>query len=139
MMNIHKELPLSFPGCPPSPDPSPPFTQISRHYPLLVTERQRPTGILTERDILRLAARDPGQLGSIRVGSAMTREMITTRPQDELTAMMDVMTENKIRHLPVIEHDRVVGIVSIGDLLKACRVSAETENSQLREYIQGVA
>ena len=106
---------------------------------LLVTERQRPTGILTERDILRLAARDPGQLGSIRVGSAMTREMITTRPQDELTAMMDVMTENKIRHLPVIEHDRVVGIVSIGDLLKACRVSAETENSQLREYIQGVA
>ena len=106
---------------------------------LLVTERQRPTGILTERDILRLTARDPGQLGSSRVGSAMTREMITTRPQDELTAMMDVMTENKIRHLPVIEHDRVVGIVSIGDLLKACRVSVETENSQLREYIQGAA
>ena len=53
--------------------------------------------------------------------------------------MMDVMTENKIRHLPVIEHDRVVGIVSIGDLLKACRVSVETENSQLREYIQGAA
>ena len=50
---------------------------------------------------------------------------------------MDVMTKNKIRHLPVMEGDRLVGIISIGDLVNACRIVAENENSQLREYIQG--
>ncbi len=103
---------------------------------LVVMEGQRPTGILTERDVLRLTARAPGELGSIRVGSVMTREMITARPQDRLAAMMDVMTENKIRHLPVMDGDRLAGIISIGNLVNACRISAETENSQLRQYIQ---
>jgi len=105
---------------------------------LVVVEGQRPTGILTERDILRLTAQAPGELSSIRVGNVMTREMLTASPEDSLARMMDVMTENRIRHLPIIEGDRLAGIVSIGDLLNACRTSAETENSQLREYIQGV-
>ena len=105
---------------------------------LVVVEGQRPTGILTERDVLRLTARHPGELGTIPVGRVMTREVITASPQDELSELMDVMTENKIRHLPVMDGDRLAGIVSIGDLLNACRVSAEAENSHLRQYIQGV-
>lgn len=104
---------------------------------LVVMEGERPTGILTERDILRLTARNPGELGSIQVGSVMTRELITARPEDQLAEMMDVMTESKIRHLPVMEGDRLAGIISIGDLVNACRVMAEEENSQLRQYIQG--
>lgn len=104
---------------------------------LVVMEGERPTGILTERDILRLTARNPGELGSIQVGSVMTRELITARPEDQLAEMMDVMTESKIRHLPVMEGDRLTGIISIGDLVNACRVMAEEENSQLRQYIQG--
>ena len=104
---------------------------------LVVTEGERPTGILTERDILRLTARSPGELGSIQVGSVMTRELITARPEDQLAEMMDVMTERKIRHLPVMDGDRLAGIISIGDLVNACRVVAEEENSQLRQYIQG--
>ncbi len=104
---------------------------------LVVTEGERPTGILTERDILRLTARAPGELGSIRVGAVMTRELITARPEDQLAETMDVMTENKIRHLPVMEGDRLTGIISIGDLVNACRLLAEHENSELRQYIQG--
>ncbi|MCH7530346.1 MAG: CBS domain-containing protein [Gemmatimonadetes bacterium] len=104
---------------------------------LVVMDGERPTGILTERDILRLTARNPGELGSIQVGSVMTRELITARPEDQLAEMMDVMTESKIRHLPVMEGDRLAGIISIGDLVNACRVMAEEENSQLRQYIQG--
>ena len=104
---------------------------------LVVTEGERLTGILTERDILRLTARSPGELGSIQVGSVMTRELITARPEDQLAEMMDVMTESKIRHLPVMDGDRLAGIISIGDLVNACRVVAEEENSQLRQYIQG--
>ncbi len=104
---------------------------------LVVTEGERPTGILTERDILRITSRTPGELDSIQVGSVMTRELITARPEDQLAEMMDVMTQNKIRHLPVLEGDRLVGIISIGDLLNACRVAAEQENAQLRQYIHG--
>jgi CBS domain-containing protein len=103
---------------------------------LVVVDGERPAGILTERDILRLTARVPGELGLIRVSSAMTREMITARPTDELATLMDVMTERRIRHLPVMEGDELAGIISIGDLVNACRVSAEAENEQLRQYIQ---
>jgi CBS domain-containing protein len=105
---------------------------------LVVMEDEHPTGILTERDILRLTARAPGQLGSIRVGSVMTRDVITAEPEDDLATMMDVMTENKIRHLPVMDGGRLAGIISIGDLVNACRASAESENLHLRRYIQGV-
>jgi CBS domain-containing protein len=95
------------------------------------------TGIVTERDILRATARRPGELDSIRVGEVMTRDLITAKPEDQLLQMMDVMAENKIRHLPILEGDRLAGIISIGDLVNACRVVAEEENSQLRQYIAG--
>ncbi len=104
---------------------------------LVVTEGKRPTGILTERDILRLTAQHPGELDTIQVGTVMTRDLITAKPQDRLADVMVVMTENKVRHLPVMEGDRLIGIVSIGDLVNACRVVAEEENSQLRQYIHG--
>ena len=92
---------------------------------LVVTEREHTTGIFTERDVLRLTARAPGALPSLLVGAVMTREPITTSPDDELGAVMDVMTERRIRHLPVVVGDDLVGIVPIGDLLNACRSVAE--------------
>lgn len=104
---------------------------------LVVVDGERPTGILTERDVLRLTARVPGELGLIRVSSAMTREMITASPGDELGTLMDVMTERRVRHLPVMDGDELAGIISIGDLVNACRLSAEAENEQLRQYIRG--
>ena len=103
---------------------------------VLVTDGELLKGILTERDILRVTARSPGELDSILVGTVMTRELITAKPEVELTEVMDVMTQNKIRHLPILEGDRLVGIISIGDLVNACLVVAEDENSQLLQYIQ---
>jgi CBS domain-containing protein len=105
---------------------------------LVVMEGQRPVGIVTERDVLRFTAGAPESLTEVGLTEIMTRDMITAEPRDRLAAMMDVMTEKRIRHLPVIESDRLVGIISIGDLVNACRVSAEQENHQLRQYIQGV-
>lgn len=104
---------------------------------LVVTEGKLPTGILTERDILRVTARTPSEVDSIQVATVMTRDLITAEPGDQLTEVMDVMTENKIRHLPVMEGGRLVGIISIGDLVSACLSLAEDENSHLRQYIQG--
>ena len=57
------------------------------------------------------ADRLPGEPGAIRVGTVMTHELITMKPQDQLADMMDVTTENKIRHLPVMEGDRLTGMV----------------------------
>ncbi|MDH3733397.1 MAG: CBS domain-containing protein [Gemmatimonadota bacterium] len=104
---------------------------------LVVMDGERPTGILTERDILRITGETPGELGSIQVGAVMTTQLITAKPDDRLATAMDVMTENKIRHLPIMDGDRLAGIISIGDLVNACRVLAERENSELRQYIQG--
>ena len=104
---------------------------------LVVVEEERPVGILTERDILRLTARTAGVFEAMTVAGVMTEDLITAGPDEELTAVMDTMTENKIRHLPVVVDGRLVGIISIGDLVNACRVSAERENSHLRQYIQG--
>lgn len=104
---------------------------------LVVTEDGAPVGIVTERDVLRLAARGPERLATTRVADAMTREMITTEPGAGVKAIMDVMTEERIRHLPVLDAGRLVGIVSIGDVVNACRASVENENRHLRRYIQG--
>ena len=67
----------------------------------------------------------------------MTRALVTATPDDQLQAAMEVMTEQRVRHLPVIEEGRLAGILSIGDLLNACRLVAEQENTLLRGYIQG--
>ncbi len=107
---------------------------------LVVVDGDRAVGIFTERDILRLTARSTStsELESIRVGDAMTTDLITAKPDDALAFTMDVMTERKVRHLPIMDEGRLGGIVSIGDLLNACRVEAEQENTHLRQYIQGV-
>ena len=82
---------------------------------VVVVDDLRPIGILTERDILRVTATAGGDLESIRVRSVMTREIITATPEDRLPAAMQIMTHRKIRHLPVIVGERLVGIVSIGE------------------------
>ena len=105
---------------------------------LVVEEGGRLTGIFTERDVLRVTARRPGALDEIQIGDVMTLAPVTATPGEDLRRAMSVMTQEKIRHLPVLDEGRLVGIVSIGDLLHACRTGAEQENSHLRQYIQGV-
>jgi CBS domain-containing protein len=67
----------------------------------------------------------------------MTTALITASPGDGLRRIMDVMTQHRVRHLPIIDDHQLAGIVSIGDIVNACRTSAEEENDQLREYIRG--
>ena len=105
---------------------------------LIVMDGDRPIGILTERDVLRLTARSAGHLASFTVGSVMTRDLVTATPGHHLRQAMALMTERRIRHLPVLEDQALAGIVSIGDLVNACRSEAEEENGHLRGYIQGV-
>jgi CBS domain-containing protein len=85
---------------------------------VVVDETGAPAGILSERDIVREAARDE-RLFARTVGEIMTRDVIVGVPEDDLRAVRHTMTERRIRHVPVIADGRLVGIVSIGDVVKA--------------------
>jgi len=77
-------------------------------------------GILSERDIIRAAPMNEAIFAQ-SVSAVMTREIITAVPQDDLMSVANTMTEMRIRHLPVVDQGRLVGIVSIGDVVKAQR------------------
>jgi CBS domain-containing protein len=92
-------------------------------------------GIVSERDIVRrLHARGPG-LFDATVADLMTVDVVTCSPRDRAADLARVMTERRIRHLPVCDAGRLVGIVSIGDLVKARMDQLENEREQLASYI----
>ena len=103
---------------------------------LLVLTDGEMVGIITERDILRASAATRGPLEFVKVHERMTRCPIVASPHDDLTDVMGVMTERRIRHLPVVEQGRLVGIISIGDLVKAQHDELCRENHYLKSYIQ---
>jgi CBS domain-containing protein len=105
---------------------------------VVVKAGEEVVGILSERDVLRLGARDPSLLSTSLVGEAMTPNPVVGLADDQLDYVMNVMTENRIRHLPVMEDTELQGIISIGDVVNACRTHAEAENRHLRDYIVGV-
>ena len=77
-----------------------------------------PAGILSERDVVREATRDE-RLFARSIGEIMTRDVIVGVPEDDLRAVRLTMTERRIRHVPVVVEGRLIGIVSIGDVVKA--------------------
>ena len=95
-------------------------------------------GIITERDVLRLCARDDLQATSaLRVEEVMTKDLVIGLLDDDVDYVMSVMTQRRIRHLPVLEAGQLVQIISIGDVVKARHDSTETEIRFLRDYIAG--
>jgi CBS domain-containing protein len=93
-------------------------------------------GIVTERDILRACASRRGSLDQIEVRDAMTRDPITGSPNDSIEDTMGLMTERRIRHLPILIDDQLAGLISIGDVVKAHHDEVAMENHYLKSYIQ---
>ena len=87
---------------------------------VVVNSDKKPVGILSERDIIRRAAENEAVF-SETVTDLMTKNIITGIPQDETSSVAATMTQKRIRHLPIVEDGDLVGIVSIGDILKAER------------------
>jgi len=104
---------------------------------LVVCESEEMVGIITVRDILRASAMTRGTLESLRVAERMTRCPVTASLDDEVADVMGVMTERRIRHLPVVEGGKLAGIISIGDLVKAQHDELCRENHYLKSYILG--
>jgi CBS domain-containing protein len=96
----------------------------------------RLAGILSERDIVRaLSEHGTGAL-SLQVGQVMTRNVATCGEDDNIASIMEQMTEGKFRHMPVLNKGELVGLISIGDVVKQRVDEIEHESEALRDYIQ---
>jgi CBS domain-containing protein len=101
---------------------------------LIAVEGDRPVGILSERDIVREAAHNEKFFMRI-VADLMTRDVITGQPHDDLPSVAHTMTERRIRHLPVVDKGRLIGMVSIGDVVKAQRDHYQGEVDTLQTQL----
>lgn len=104
---------------------------------VVVNEQQEITGIVTERDILK-KFETVKDAQNVLVKTVMTpsEDMFIAHRDDNTTTIMSIMTRNKVRHIPVIEQDKVVGIISIGDIIHGMLVDSEQESRLLREYVK---
>lgn len=110
-----------------------------RNIGALVASRdgERVDGIISERDIVHGLAEHGGALLSLEVSAVMTRRVTTCAPADTVADLMALMTNRRIRHLPVTDDGKLVGIVSIGDLVKSRLDEIEYEAHSLRSFIAG--
>lgn len=92
-------------------------------------------GIISERDIVRALAEWGSDIGGMRVATLMSREVVTCTEADSVADLAQLMTERRIRHVPVVERGALVGIVSIGDVVKGRIAEVEQESEAMRELI----
>jgi CBS domain-containing protein len=103
---------------------------------VLVMTHHHLEGILSERDIVRVLGERGAVVLDEPVHAVMTRKVVTCRQSDTVGALMEMMTLGKFRHLPVVEGDKVVGLISIGDIVKWRVKEYESEQEALRDYIK---
>jgi len=96
---------------------------------------QRVDGIVSERDVINQLAQGGAITLERPVAEIMVRAVVTCQRSDNIAHLMETMTERRIRHLPVVEDDTLIGIVSIGDVVKHRILETEREAHALREYI----
>lgn len=102
---------------------------------LVVLDAERVVGIVSERDIVRAVAEGGAEALSRPVSSCMTKDVLYAEPGETVDQMLSRMTDRRIRHLPVCRNERLVGIVSIGDLVKSKISEVEAEADGLKAYI----
>lgn len=104
---------------------------------LLVVDGDKPVGIFSERDLMRrvvVAGKDPAK---VKVREVMSREVWVVEPDTRVKEAMAIMTERRCRHLPVVEKGKVVGLISIGDLVRWISKDQEYQIRMLENYITG--
>ena len=104
---------------------------------LLVFEGGRMVGLISERDYARKVILKHKFSKDTPVADIMTRDVITVTPSTDLETCMELITNHRVRHLPVVENDQVVGIISIGDIVKGIIEHKEFIIAQLETYIKG--
>jgi CBS domain-containing protein len=104
---------------------------------LIVFEGDRMRGLISERDYARKVVLKNKFSRETSVGEIMTRDVVTVSPGKNLEECMELITHHRVRHLPVVEDDRVLGIISIGDIVKGIIDHKEFIIEQLEHYIKG--
>ncbi len=94
-------------------------------------------GIFTERDVLFGDFGDAKRFHQRRVGEVMTHDPITCSPDDSISDVMEEMSRNRVGQMPVLRNGELIGVVSVGDLIKSLHEEVETENQHLTAYIHG--
>ncbi len=103
---------------------------------VLVMSQSRIEGILSERDIVRVLGERGAAVLEEPVANVMTRKVVSCKETDTVAEIMEMMTTGKFRHLPVVDNGKVVGLISIGDIVKWRVREFETEQEALRDYIK---
>ncbi len=104
---------------------------------LLVMEDGKLTGVFSERDYARKIALMDRSSRTTEVGQIMTADLICVSPSDTMEFCMELMTEKHIRHLPVLDDDKLIGLISIGDLVKNIIEDQKAMILQLEQYMRG--
>jgi CBS domain-containing protein len=102
----------------------------------VINEEGQLVGIISERDIIRGMAEHADSVVTLRADQLMTREVKTCSSEDQLVDIMEVMTLQRIRHLPVIQNGALHGIISIGDVVKQRLEEVQSDAEELRRYIR---
>jgi len=105
---------------------------------LLVMRAQKLVGIFSERDYLRRVVLEDRSSSTTPVGSIMTQTVVTAGLRQTVQECMQLMTDRRIRHLPIVEGERVIGLVSIGDVVKASLAYQHHLLGEIERYVQGV-
>jgi CBS domain-containing protein len=103
---------------------------------LVLGPDHRVIGILSERDIVRVLAEQGADVLRQPLSQVMTRKVVTVGPSETVGAIMERMTSGKFRHVPVVDEEQLIGIISIGDVVKHRLHEMEQESAALRNYIQ---
>ena len=104
---------------------------------VVVMGEGRIAGILSERDIAYGLARHGQDILALRVSDLMSRLVATCSPEDDTGTLMEMMTDRRVRHLPVLDNGKLAGIISIGDVVKARLSEMAVEVNELRDYVAG--
>jgi CBS domain-containing protein len=102
---------------------------------LVIDRLDRVVGIVSERDIVQAAATHGWPALELEAAEIMTRNVLTCDPDDSIEQIMETMTSNRIRHLPVVQRGELMGVISIGDVVKARLAETSHETEALRAYI----
>ncbi|MBI4924897.1 MAG: CBS domain-containing protein [Bdellovibrio sp.] len=104
---------------------------------LVVDQKGKLIGIVSERDIARKAQDGFAGLEKLTASEIMTKDIVVGVATDDISYVMNVMTKNKIRHIPIMDGSKIIGVITIGDVVKAMLSEEKYENRMLRDYIEG--
>jgi len=112
---------------------------LSKHIGsmVVVNNHDEIIGIVAPNDVLKAINNHPQHITTITISEIMTRDIIVVTPEDDIDQLMTIMTKNRIRHLPVVDKGELIGLVSIGDVVKAKSTVQDVEICYYKDYIEG--